>query len=184
MPARPLLYSVCTVQIQPQSIAIPLERCRRTITYFGTTKSLGITFSARGIEQEGLDYHGYSDSDYAGDVDSRRSKSGYVYFMGNGPILWKTARQHAVTLSSTEAEYYSPTEAAKEAKWHQTLLDELQYTGADIHATLLYGDNTGSLDLAENPERHSRSKHIDVRQHYIRQEVENGSIELAYCYRL
>jgi hypothetical protein len=154
------------------------KACQRAIIYFGNTKNLGITFSAQGID--GLDYHGYSDSDYAGDADTRRSTSGYVFFMGNGPVSWKTARQHAVTLSSTEAEYYALTEAAKEAKWHQALLDEIKYTGTDAHPTLLYGDNTGSLALAENPEHHGRAKHIDVRQHYIRQEVENGSIELSY----
>lgn len=115
-----------------------------------------------------LDYHGYSDSDYAGDVDTRKSTSGYIYFMANGPFSWRTARQHAVTLSSTEAEYYALTEAAKEAKWHQILLDELKYAGTDVHPTILYGDNTGSLALAENPEHHRRAKHIDVRQHYIR----------------
>ena len=100
--------------------------------------------------------------------------------MANGPVLWKTAQQHAVTLSSTEVEYYALTEAAKEAKWHQTFLKELRYSGADAKPTMLYGDNTGSLSLAENPEHHSRAKHIDVRQHYIRQEVQEGSIELAY----
>ena len=100
--------------------------------------------------------------------------------MANGPVSWKTARQHAVTLSSTEAEYYALTEAAKEAKWHQILLKELQYNGYDARPVTLYGDNTGSLSLAENPEHHGRAKHIDVRMHYIRQEVENGSVELAY----
>jgi hypothetical protein len=68
------------------------KACQRAITYFGTTKSLGITFSARGFEQNSLDYHGYSDSDYAGDVGTRKSTSGYVYFMGNGLVSWKTAR--------------------------------------------------------------------------------------------
>jgi hypothetical protein len=79
-----------------------------------------------------------------------------------------------------EAEYYALTEAAKEAKWHQALLDEIQYTGTGVHPTIIHGDNTGSLALAENPEHHGRAKHIDVRLHYIRQEVENGSIELSY----
>ena len=90
----------------------------------------------------------------------------------------KTARQKAVTLSSTEAEYYALSEAAKETKWHQLLLEELKYH--EFKPTLIYGDNTGSLSLAENPEHHARAKHIDVRQHFIRQEVENGSITLSY----
>ena len=93
------------------------KACQRAIVYFGTTKDLGITFKARGTTDK-LDYHRYSDSDYAGDLDTRKSTFGYVYFIANSPVSWKTARQHAVTLSSIEAEYYTLTEAAKEAKWH------------------------------------------------------------------
>jgi len=100
--------------------------------------------------------------------------------MANSPVSWKTARQKAVTLSSTEAEYYALSEAAKEAKWHQLLLNELKCNESDVRPTLIHGDNTGALSLAENPEHHNRAKHIDIRQHYIRQEVENGSITLAY----
>ena len=60
------------------------------------------------------------------------------------------------------------------------LLDELKYTGTDVHPAMIYSDNTRSLALSENPEHHSRAKHIDIKQHYIRQEVANGSIELSY----
>ncbi len=155
------------------------ETCKRAIIYLGTTKGLGITFSATDVENS-LSYHGYSDSDHAGDVDTRRSTSGYVFFMGDGPVSWKTARQHAVTLSSTEAEYYALTEAMKEAKWHQILLKELKYRGDDVVPVELCGDNTGALSLAENPEHHGRAKHIDIRMHYIRQEVQNGSVVLTY----
>jgi hypothetical protein len=86
---------------------------------------------------------------------------------------------HPVTLSSTEAEYYALTEAAKETKWNQSLLNELKYTGPDVCPTTLYRDNTRSLTLSENLEYYRRAKHIDVRQHYIRQEVANGSIKLS-----
>jgi hypothetical protein len=60
------------------------------------------------------------------------------------------------------------------------LLDELKYTGTDTHPVMLHGDNTGALDLAENPEHHSRAKHIEIRMHYIRDQVRNGSIVLNY----
>ena len=156
----------------------------RAIKYFGTTQNFGIRLGnlpvntdppARGLQTVNTDrelsFHGYSDSDYAGDIATRRSTSGYVFFMAGGPISWKSARQHAITLSSTEAEYYALTEAAKEAIWLQSLLFELGYKGKDLSPILIHGDNTGSLDLAENPEHHQRAKHINIRMHYIRQEV-------------
>ena len=72
--------------------------------------------------------------------------------MAGGPVSWKSSRQHAVTLSSTEAEYYALTEAAKEAIWLQALLKELRYNSDDLRPVLILGDNTDALALAENPE--------------------------------
>jgi hypothetical protein len=89
-------------------------------------------------------------------------------------------KQHAVTLSSTETEYYALTDAAKKAKWHQSFLGEGGYAGDDVRLATLYGDNTSALSLAENPEHHGQAKHIDIRMHYIRQEVQNGAIQLLY----
>jgi hypothetical protein len=134
----------------------------RVICYYGTTQSLGITLGAADPTDKSpnLDYHGYCNSDYTSDVNTQRSTSGYIYFMASGPVSWKTSCQHTVTLSSTEAEYYALTEAAKEAKWHQTFLDELKYTSPDVHPTVIYRDNTRALDLAENPAYHGCAKHI------------------------
>ena len=144
-----------------------------------TTAHVGITLGGEDLGQE-LEYHRYSDSDYARDVETRKSTSGYVFFIAGGPVSWKSAKQHAVTLSSTKAEYYALTEAAKEAKWHQAFLEEIGYSGTDVRPVMLHGDNTGALSLAENPEHHGRAKHIDIKMHYIRQEVQNGSIQLGY----
>ena len=135
------------------------KACQSAIKYYGTTKEFGITLGAGETEYD-LEYHGYSDSDYAGDVAIRKLTSGYVFFMAGGPVSWKSSKQHAVTLSSTEAEYYVLTEAAKEAKWIQTFLDEIGYVGTDVHPVTIYGDNTGALDLAENPEHYGRAKHV------------------------
>ena len=155
------------------------KACQRAIKYYGTTKELGITL-ATGETEYDLECHGYSDSDYAGDVATRKSTSGYVFFIVGGPVSWKSSRQHAVTLSSIEAEYYALTEAAKEANWIQTFLDEIGYVGTDVHPVTIHGDNTRALGPAENPEHHGRAKHIDIRMHYIRQEVENSFIQLNY----
>ena len=88
--------------------------------------------------------------------------------MARGPISQKSSKQKAVTLSSTEAEYYALTGAAKEAKWHQAFLDEIKYVGTDVYLVTIYGDNTKALALAENPEHHGWAKHINIRMHYIR----------------
>ena len=82
--------------------------------------------------------------------------------MAGGPVSWKSSRQHSVTLSSTEAEYYSLTNAAKEASWLRLLLSDLGYRESDVIPTQLYGDNIPSLQLAENPEHYQRLKHIDI----------------------
>ena len=127
-----------------------------------------------------LDIRLYTDSDYAGDHDTYRSTSGYVSFVAGGPVSWQSKRQSVVAQSSTEAEYIAMSESAKEATWIRYLLEGLDYTGQDLERITLLGDNQGALSLAENPTFHRGSKHIAVRYHLIRQEVEEGRLQLAY----
>src|SRR5579871_693368 len=151
---------------------------RHMFKYLSGTRTLGITYKCTGNEK--LDFHGYSDSDHGSCIDTRQSTSGYVFFMAGGPVSWKSARQHSVTLSSTEAEYYGLTNAAKEASWLRLLLSNLGYSQSDTLPTQLYGDNIPSLQLAENPEHHQRSKHIDIQWHFIRNEVRDKKVALSY----
>ena len=151
---------------------------QRVLRYLQGTKTLGITY--KGTNTKLLNLHGYSDADYAGDITTRKSTSGYIFFMANGPVSWKATRQTVVTLSSTESEYYGLTNASKEAKWLHTLLAELDYTETDAVSILIYGDNQASLAWSENPEHHQRSKHVDIQWHYIRQAVANLSVKLSY----
>jgi Reverse transcriptase (RNA-dependent DNA polymerase) len=151
---------------------------RHVFKYLSGTRNLGITYRHTGNDR--LDFHGYSDSDHGSCLDTRQSTSGYVFFMAGGPVSWKSARQHSVTLSSTESEYYALTNAAKEASWLRLLLSDLGYSQSDIIPTLLYGDNIPSLQLAENPEHHQRSKHIDIQWHFIRNEVRDKKIMLSH----
>jgi hypothetical protein len=151
---------------------------RHVFKYLSGTRTLGITYKCTGSER--LDFHGYSDSDHGSCVDTRQSTSGYVFFMAGGPVSWKSSRQHSVTLSSTESEYYGLTNAAKEASWLRLLLSDLGYSQSDILPTQLYGDNIPSLQLAENPEHHQRSKHIDIQWHFIRNEVRDKKVALSY----
>jgi len=124
---------------------------KRVLKYLKYTQHLGITYN--GHTEHGA-FRGYSDADWAGDIETRSSTSAYVFFLFSAPITWKSSRQHTIALSSTESEYYGLTNAAKEAIWLQTLLTELQYHGKEHVPTHIYGDNQSSLALAENPEYH------------------------------
>jgi hypothetical protein len=122
---------------------------------------------------------GYCDADWAGDLDDRRSTSGYVFYIGNGVVSWSSKKQPTVALSTVEAEYMSSTHATKEAIWLKQLLAEIE-----IHLdgpVLMYNDNQGCIQLAKNPAQHQRTKHIDLRHHYIREKLESGEITLQYC---
>jgi len=157
--------------------AAHMGAAKRVLRYLKHTRDLRITYN--GHTEHGA-FQGYSDADWAGDTETRSSTSAYVFFLFGAPITWKSSRQHTIALSSTESEYYGLTNTAKEAIWLQTLLTELQYHGKEHVPTHIYGDNQSSLALAENPEYHQRTKHIDIKYHFIRQQVEKGTIHLSY----
>jgi hypothetical protein len=122
---------------------------------------------------------GYSDADYAGDLDDRHSTSGNIFVLSGGAISWLSKRQPTVALSTTEAEYISLSQATQEAVWLRRLLNDLK--GSDIDSVLIMEDNQGAIALAKNPVAHARTKHIDVRYHFIREALESGVIDLEYC---
>lgn len=122
---------------------------------------------------------GYCDADWAGDIESRKSTSGYVYFIGGGPVSWRSTRQECVALSTTEAEYIAISTAVQEALWFEELT---ALVGLDVHKPIrVYNDNQSALQLAHNPVHHSRTKHIAIRYHFIRDHIERGAIDLKYC---
>ncbi|KAJ4726034.1 Retrovirus-related Pol polyprotein from transposon TNT 1-94 [Melia azedarach] len=110
---------------------------------------------------------GFSDSDYAGDVDSRRSMTGYVFTLGSSVVNWKATLQPTVTLSTTEAEYMALTEAAKEEIWLKGLVSDL---GLHHDQAIVYCDSLSAICLAKDQVHHERTKHIDVRYHFLRSE--------------
>ena len=160
-----------------------MEAVKHILRYLQGTKTKGITFGGGD-----LIIQGYSDSDWAGSKEDRKSTSGYVFMLNGGPISWCSKRQPTVALSSTEAEYMALTVAAKEAIWLRLLMTELgiQNTAPTINvikgetAITLKGDNQSSIALANNPVHHARTKHIDIQHHFIRNEVMEGRIDLTY----
>jgi hypothetical protein len=153
-----------------QPSALHEQGTKHILRYLQGTIALGITFS------EG-DIQGFSDASFAEDPETRRSTSGYLFKLAGGPISWRSSRQELVTTSSTEAEYVGYSSAAKDAAWIQALLQELEIP---IKQIPLYVDNRSAIALAENSGYRARTKHIDVRYHYIRQQVQNGQIKLEY----
>ena len=121
---------------------------------------------------------GYSDSDYAGDVDKRRSTTGYVFFNHGGLVTWASRRQECTAQSVTEAEFVAACEASKEAVWLTSLSEELRLKPAG--PIPLYMDNQSAIRLVMNPVYHSRTKHIDVKLFFIRDQQEEGKIDVKY----
>jgi hypothetical protein len=121
---------------------------------------------------------GYTDADYANDVITRKSVSGMVFFLANGPICWRSKLQPTVALSTCEAEYMAASSAAREALWLRKFLPEL---GVPCPGPIpIMCDNKGCLELLKNPISSVKSKHIDVIHHFARERV--GRNEICFHY--
>ena len=148
---------------------------KRILRYIKGTSGMGICYKKR---TENDKIVGYSDSDYAGDLDDRRSTSGYVFVMSSGVVSWCSKKQPVVTLSTTEAEFISATVCACQAIWVLRILKHISWSqeGCEI-----FCDNCSTIKLSKNPIMHERSKHIAIRYHFLRDLSKNGEVELKYC---
>ncbi|KAJ4789254.1 polyprotein [Rhynchospora pubera] len=147
---------------------------KRILRYIAGTTSYGLWYNA----VDGPCLTGYSDSDWAGDIDDRKSTTGQVFFYGTSIITWSSKKQTTVALSTTEAEYNAVTSAACQGVWLRRLLEELSCK--EKGATILYCDNQSTIAIGNNPVHHNRTKHIDTRFHFIRDLIEHGVFELQY----
>ncbi|KAI3513013.1 hypothetical protein L1887_20337 [Cichorium endivia] len=151
-----------------------LDATRRVLRYVKTTLNYGVMFK----REKECRLSGYCDADYAGDVNTRRSTTGYIFMLGSSVVSWCSKRQPTVSLSTTEAEYRAAAMAAQESVWLVQLLQDLNQE-VDYSIPLLC-DNMSSIHLAENPTFHARTKHIEVHYHFIREKVLKGEIDLRY----
>lgn len=125
-----------------------------------------------------LDVSGFSDADWATNTDDRKSVAGYCVFLGESLVTWSSRKQRAMSRSSTESEYRALADLASEVAWIRSLLQEIKFK---IPRTpILWCDNLSAKALATNPVYHSRSKHIEVDVHYIRDQVLNNRVVVAY----
>jgi hypothetical protein len=109
----------------------------------------------------------YSDADCGGDLDSRRSTTGYVVYAAGGPIIWQSKLQSTVAVSTMEAEYMAAFGAIQELIWIKGVLGEIGFNYIDP-ITLYMVDSKSAMSLAKNPTHHKRSKHIDIKYHWLR----------------
>ena len=145
---------------------------KRILRYLRGTVQYGLWFDGQEGEMEA-----YCDSDWAGSRVDRKSTSGILLRLGNSTVAWRTLKQNCVALSTTEAEYISMGEATKELVWFRKLMEEL---GCKVvNPTVLHVDNQGALIWGSEGVRHA--KHVAIRVNFVKQEVDNKSILLAYC---
>ena len=150
---------------------------KRLLKYLSGTRQLGIQFSGNASDATKL--VGYCDADWAGDVDTRRSTTAYIFVLAGACVSWASKLQPTVALSSAEAEYMALCSGVQEAIHLRSLLLDLGYEQTE--PTAVYEDNQACIAMSSNPTiNHKRSKHIDIRYHFTRERVEGGEIELLY----
>jgi len=152
------------------------EAAKRILRYLKGTANYNLVLGRR---KEGkFNLIGWSDSNWAQDVDDHRSTSGFVFDVAGSFVTWSSKKQPTVATSSVEAEYIASANATKEAVWLRTLLTELDFPPTT--ATVIFADNQGCIALANNPVSHSHAKHIDIRHHFIWECIEQHEVELKY----
>jgi hypothetical protein len=165
---------VLTRHLKNPSYAACKAACR-VLNYLSNNRSKGIVY--RGDK---LNLHGYTDSDWGGDKDTRRSTSGFIVIMAGGPVVWMSKLQVIVAVSSMEAEYIACFYLIQEIIWIRQFLKDLQLQRSK--ATKVFIDNKSARDLALNPVYHQRSKHIDIKYHWIRDQVTVNEVDIEHIY--
>ena len=122
---------------------------------------------------------GYTDSDWAGCLEDRKSTSGYMFSLGSGAVCWSSKKQAVTALSSSEAEYTAATSSACQAVWLRRILADINQEHEE--PTVIYCDNKAAIAMTKNPAYHGRTKHVDIRVHFIRDLVVEGKVVLQYC---
>ena len=133
------------------------------------------------LEYSGSDQavHGYSNADWARNIDDHHSTTGYAFLLNRGAISWASKKQLMVALSTTEAEYMALAQVTKEAIWIRRFLSEIN---TDLPTKMIvYSDNQSAISLCRNSTFHARTKHIDIRHHFLREKVESGELEISFC---
>ena len=170
-----IAFAVCKLStFSNNPTDIHWQALKRVFRYLAGIRNKGIVY--RGATNPAL--CGYTDADWAGDQDSARSTSGYVFTLNGGAISWKSSKQKSIAKSTCEAEYMGQSDAAQEVVWARSMLSELGEQCTD--PTPIFGDNQGAIALAKNPIDHKRTRHINVSYHFVRELITKGTLTLTY----
>ena len=150
-----------------------MTEAKRIIKYISGTADLGLLYTF----DTSPTLVGYCDADWAGSTTDRRSTSGGCFYLGNNLISWFSKKQNCVALSTAESEYIAAGSSCTQLLWMKQMLVEYN---VKQNVMTLYCDNVSAINISKNPVQHSKTKHIDIRHHFIRELVEDKKIVLEY----
>jgi hypothetical protein len=173
--SRPdIMYATCLcARFQADPRDLHLVAVKRILRYLKGTPNLGIWYP----KDSGFNLVGYTDSDYAGSVVDRKSTSGSCQFLGGRLVSWYSKKQQTVSNSTAEAEYIAAGSCCAQILW---IRNQLKDYGLVLDKIPILCDNTSAIAISNNPVQHTRTKHIDIRYHFIREHVMNGTVELHF----
>ena len=149
---------------------------KQVLQYLAATSLFGLKYQNAKLNQYDI-LHGYVNADWAGDHDTFKSTSGYVFLLNGSAISWKSKRQPTIALSTAEAEYMAASRAAQEAVYLRRLLRNLGYT--QQNPTIVYEDNEAAIKWSESPCGMERARHIDLRKHFVHEKVREMEMALV-----
>jgi hypothetical protein len=150
-----------------------LTAAKRILRYLILTPDLGLFYSSKSSE-----IVGYVDADFARDIDDRKSTTGHLFIYGGSPISWYSGKQHGTSTSTAQAEYIALGSAVRESMFLIQFFAEL---GTKFPPITIHEDNQAAILMSKNPVYHTKQKHIDVQFHFVREEVDKGTVNLQYC---
>jgi hypothetical protein len=173
--ARPdIMLSVCMcARFQANPKEVHLRAVKRIMRYLVYTPKFGLWYPKGST----FDLIGYSDANYAACKIDRKSTSGTCQFLGRSLVFWASKKQNSVALSTAEAEYIDATHYCAQLLWMRQILRDYGYKLSKVP---LLCDNESAIHMVDNPVEHSRTKHIDIRYHFLRDHQQKGDIEIAY----
>jgi hypothetical protein len=165
-----------------------MQAAERVLRYLAGTAEVGLVFGSRNGDRVGdsrgrqaqvqVDVCAFADADWANHKGDRRSVSGWVAKLNGDPVSWSSKKQRVVALSTCEAELYAEAAAIQEVLWLRGLMEEL---GLNTRTgSVVYGDNQSAIAVSHNGVKSERTKHVDVKYHFVTETVENGTVKLQW----
>ncbi|KAK6161170.1 hypothetical protein DH2020_004551 [Rehmannia glutinosa] len=169
-----ILHAVCLcARFQSNPKESHLSVVKRIFRYLKGTIQYGLFYP----KNENFSLKGYSDSDYAGNIDDRKSTSGSCQFLGDCLVSWFSMKQNCVSLSTAEAEYISAAFCCTQLLWMKQTLADYKCSFENVP---MFCDNISAINIAQNPVHHNRTKHIEIRYHFLRDCVSKQKIEISF----